>query len=415
MNESIGLGEARDIEMNTHDILLNYGGELSNNLHHLINSNEDIHLDLFNLKRSLYYDIGTIEHFLNKHKDRFCVMSLNIQSLHAKFDQFNSIITNLKLKDLYFDCICLQETWLSHNDNYSSYQMEGYTLVKKDLEENCSKHGGLLIYVKNHYEISKIEILSNKIAYEGIAINLKMNNKQLTILNLYRPPCNANRLFEDFIHDFIPYISNHVSKNGELIVAGDFNINLLKIINDNSASSFFDHMINLHLLPNITFPSRFNNNSCSLIDQIFTKFTPSSQQSCSGILFSDLSDHCPIFTALDCQKTIYPKKSKFITIKYRPNNFNDLLKKDIEAINFDSLFDNNNNANDNYNIFIDTLTRIISKYNLSKTVRLNKYKHKLNGWISFGILNSIKNREKFIRNSVKPLLILLNMRRTPLN
>ena len=401
MNEptlNTGVGETRDNGLNTHDILSKYGGTLTNNLQNIIISNEDSHKDVFNSKSSLYYDIGTVEHFLVNHKDKFCLLSMNVQSLRAKFDQLQSILQNLKHKSLFFDCVCLQETWLSENDNYSLFNIDGYTLIKKDLEDSCSKHGGLLIYIKNDYPINNIEIISNKITFEGLVLKTKLNDKIITIVNIYRPPSNVNRLYNKFIQDYIPIVSDMSKKNGELIIAGDFNIDLLKLSNNDSASLFFDHMVDFHLLPKINFPTRFNNNSCTLIDQIYIKYSNAFNQSNSGILFSNLSDHCPVFIGIDFKKVIKPKRPKQITIKCRQNNFNNLIKTDLETINFDSLFDINNDPNVNYTILNETLINLISKYSISKTVRFNKQKHKLNDWITYGILKSIKNRDKIYKD-----------------
>ena len=38
--------------------------------------------------------------------------------------------------------ICLQETWLSENDDLSPFQIEGYNCVSKG--KSCSNKGGLL-------------------------------------------------------------------------------------------------------------------------------------------------------------------------------------------------------------------------------------------------------------------------------
>ena len=50
------------------------------------------------------------------------------------------------------------------------------------------------------------------------------------IANIYRPPRSLNENYNEFIHEFsndISSLKNHHKQN--LILAGDFNINMLKI------------------------------------------------------------------------------------------------------------------------------------------------------------------------------------------
>ena len=57
---------------------------------------------------------------------------------------------------------------------------------------------------------------------------------------------------------------------------------------------------------------------------------------------------------------------------------------------------NATNPNDKFNKFLQTYTHLMDK-NLPKTkIKLNKYKHKNNPWISTAIMNSIKSRDKLV-------------------
>ena len=56
--------------------------------------------------------------------------------------------------------------------------------------------------------------------------------------------------------------------------------------------------------------------------------------------------------------------------------------------------DPHSDPNINYNVFKDLLDRCISTHLPFKTVKYNKHKHKLRPWITSGIIQSIKNRDK---------------------
>ena len=129
-----------DYALKTSEVLLNYGGVINNNLQEDLSQDDDNSLFFYDKNSSLYYDLDGLESFLLEHKKEFCLLNLNIQCLHSKFDEFRIILYNLKQKSHYFDCIMLQETWMSSESNYDIYNIEGYKIIKKDLDEKCSKH-----------------------------------------------------------------------------------------------------------------------------------------------------------------------------------------------------------------------------------------------------------------------------------
>ena len=67
--------------------------------------------------------------------------------------------------------------------------------------------------------------------------------KHLTIGNIYRPPKILNEHINAFINEFSSVVASLGDSNNELIFAGDFNINLLKINDNEVYSNFFDTLI----------------------------------------------------------------------------------------------------------------------------------------------------------------------------
>ena len=55
------------------------------------------------------------------------------------------------------------------------------------------------------------------------------------------------------------------------------------------------------------------------------------------------------------------------------------------------------NPNSNYNILDDILHELHEKHFPTKKGRFNKYKHKKSTWITIGIINSIKHKDKLYR------------------
>ena len=166
-------------------------------------------------------------------------MSINIQCLNAKFEQLELFLADLKLHHSELSVICVQETWLA----------------------------------------------------EGADLNKKIING-----NLYRPPRDINNNYQTFINEFNTMLTSIDRSNSEIILAGDCNINLLKIHDRPIFNEFFDTIVSHSFYPQITLPTRFTDRSCTLIDNFFCKL--SSLQTAAGIITTDISDHLPYCMSL---------------------------------------------------------------------------------------------------------------------
>ena len=85
----------------------------------------------------------------------------------------------------------------------------------------------------------------------------------------------------------------------ETIIAGDFNIDLLKVNARQTISNYFDTFCTNGFYPIITLYTRFAQNICSVIDQLYIKISSSTRVTTAGIIMSNISDHQPYFIVLD--------------------------------------------------------------------------------------------------------------------
>ena len=148
--------------------------------------------------------------------------------------------------------------------------------------------------------------------WEGLMVQINGGNlsKSITIGNIYRPPRTSNDNLNAFINEFSSIVSllEYNCKN-TLIIAGDFNINLLQLNENDIYSSYFDSLISHSLFPQITFPTRFTRTNGTLIDNFFCKLSQSMLESTAGILIKKLSDHQPYFMLINTSlKTEQPPK-----------------------------------------------------------------------------------------------------------
>lgn len=358
------------------------------------------------LKASKYYNINTISKLIAPDLHSFTVLSLNVQSLIAKFDDLKLYIYELSRHSVSFDAICLQETWIPNNSITTHLNIDGYQLIIR--ERTCGKCGGLAIYLRDDLHFKSIDVSFNNIDdWEAQFIEIKHNGNRITLGNIYRPPRNLKQNQEHFMNDLDALLYELESISGINIIAGDFNINLLKI-NENSFSNLFlEKMISYNYVPMITSPTHYTiNNQGTLIDNIFYRNNQLPYEVNAGIVNHMISDHHSYFLSLNTNIR-KPYHIKFITI----NTYNDQailnLKEELRQIDYKDILDYNHDAcpDENYNKFIDLITKAINKHLPSKRVKFNKRKHRKSQWMTIGIITSINFRDRLYHKLKKTKIL----------
>ncbi len=237
--------------------------------------------------------------------------------------------------------------------------------------------------------------------WEGQVIEVKKGNhlpKPVIIGNIYRPPKDLIDKYQEFITELSPILGTLGTTNKEVIIAGDYNIDLLKINHKPIFSEYFDMLTSYSFYPKITLPTRFTTNHATLIDNFFCKLTEATLNTTSGILAKQFSDHQPYFTLLhDIRLKVPPPK--FIRINKQDTEainhlHNEILKSDL----INNLVHNPiEDPNINYNILHDVIENAKNKHMPHKIVKFNRYKHKKSKWITKGILKSIEFRDNLYK------------------
>ena len=223
-------------------------------------------------------------------------MSLNAQSLFAKCDGQLAMIELFASQQIYFPVICIQETWINDESKLPLVSLDGYNWYY--VKPAASSHGGLITYVDNSFEVAVIKEICYSTIWEGLFLELKhgsLKNKFI-IGNVYKPPKdnnNANNI-DAFTREIEPILQEPSSSNTEVLICGDYNINLLKLAGESHLADFFVMMLGHSFYRKITLPTRVNNSSgATLIDDIFCKLSSHTVSTTSGIILDQLSDHYP--------------------------------------------------------------------------------------------------------------------------
>ena len=155
----------------------------------------------------------------------------------------------------------------------------------------------------------------------------------------------------------------------------------------------------------ITLPTRFSKKKATLIDQIYCRFSKYSSQRVSGIIATKISDHLPCFSIINFANK-EPSKPKFIMIQKKGPKEIENFKQEIITKVKNCIFNTDPlaNPNENYKLLEKIIVDARVKCFPVVKVKFKKYKHKLTPWITFGLLNSIKHRDKLYVKLIKTSL-----------
>ena len=156
--------------------------------------------------------------------------------------------------------------------------------------------------------------------------------KTIILGNVYRPPKDINENYQTFTDEFankLVYLNNN---RNEVIIAGYYNIDLLKINDKPITSEYVDTITSHGFFPKITLPTRLSDHHGTLIDNLLCKLCKGFLKSTSGILISNISDHFPYFISIENTQPVNAVP-KFIHIK--KNNPESMMTFKTELMKFD--------------------------------------------------------------------------------
>ena len=282
--------------------------------------------------------------------------------------------------------------------------LDGYNLISKG--KSASQHGGVAIYLKNDfcYKVLPLNSISNR--WDGLFIEVEASNivpphayKPLIIGNTYRPPRDNLDNYNMFTAELGQI--NFQSTSKDITMVGNFNIDLFKIRERNVYNDFFEMMLRNGFNPNITFPTRIPSTSTSLIDNIFVKLSSCCLPTSAGILLVNISDHLPCFISLNALR-IKRNAQRYIMKRTRSEQAFQNFKNEVEMKCSLNNFNINimNDPNTNYEKLDMILKEAYEKHLPVKIVKFKRHIHKLNNWMTRGILLSIRFRDKLYKRVI---------------
>ena len=149
-----------------------------------------------------------------------------------------------------------------------------------DCPTEASK-GGARLYVAEKYDFKQRADLMIYKTKELESVFIEANNKKgknLIVGCIYRYPCMS---VDEFNNDYFNKMLEKINKEKkDIILMGDFNINLLNHDSKSDTHEFLNLIQSFPLTPHILKPTRITNRTKTLIDNIFSSLI--SNQTVSG-------------------------------------------------------------------------------------------------------------------------------------
>lgn len=267
---------------------------------------------------------------LNKPSENVTCMTLNCRSVVNK-----DVLVGQLLREEKTDFALLTETWYSdekqHQYESSDLNQNGYRISVANRQNRIG--GGIALTYRTTANVRRLSAdMSGSFEYGVWQLTLK--NITIHIVGIYRPPSLATPV--QFVSDFFQFMEGIVAEYSNLMVMGDFNLN----INDhsNALSEFNNSLFALGLEQHVDFSTHIGGNSLDLV--ISEASNGVNIISCEPNSF--VSDHCAVKIITNVKKeNIISKSVTFRNFKNMNNSAfsSDLSKLSIECEHIDSFIE----------------------------------------------------------------------------
>ncbi|KAI5725563.1 hypothetical protein M8J77_017066 [Diaphorina citri] len=315
------------------------------------------------------------------------IFHMNIGRLRSNFNELMLIISPYLVN---IDIIILTETW--HHPSFPySFSIPGYNSYFTSQQHN--EASGIAVYVRDDLDVQTDELTQFTMT-NCLKLDLKLTDKRLTLLTMYRSPSGNNA--PRFIEELDQYLSQLTCDR--CLLVGDLNINILDQNMTNMGHDYLDILHGHNYIPTITKPTRvkinkrqdgqtFKTESC--IDHIMYK-SRNINEIRSSIIQTNISDHYSIATKLNLN---FDKQTTPTTKQYRHIDF-DLLKDKLNNQDWTCITNS-----DDVNFTANQLTEIIEEH-ISSSSEIKNYTNRLTPikpWMTQALLRSIRNRDRLAR------------------
>ena len=360
------------------------------------------------IEHSKYYNDVEFRNVLHNTNSKISILSLNSQSINAKFDQLKIFLDNINM-ECPISVICIQESWTHEGIEMSQFSLPSYTMLFKN--RRLSTHGGLIMYIHDDFaykELDKEIILSstsNLFESQCVEIWRKTSAYQKYIIgNIYRLPSYIGDDLSTFTDEYTNLLNILRTRSKFVYLCGDYNIDILKICSNNHYNTFYENVMSCCFVPKITLPTRICGTASTLIDNIYTNVLDKSHT--SGILIRPLSDHQMYFCVMNENYVKPTTKQKYIEVEVFNEENIESFRKEIADLEIHNKLDDSVDRDPNYNYeIVSTLLQNAKSKHIPKRIKkFNKRRHKKERWMTDELLAQvIKKNDMYVDWKTTPI------------
>lgn len=314
------------------------------------------------------------------------VFHMNVCSLRRKYEQLEVIF---KILHNVFDCIVFSETHTNYEINLNQFSLGDYKIYQT--KNNKRKTDGVVVYVRSSlsHEVCEVELTD----CNCLVLKINKNNKSYTLTNLYRSPQGKQDIF---ISEIKRFLEKFKDGNTCQIITGDINIDISQI-RCAKAQKYLNLLTEFGfvcLINKCTRIRRKKGTSC--LDHIFAQLKR--DQKCTAyVVQTNITDHFSTALKIETNKIEIKEDEKYSEMV--KINFDKILT-DVSKERWEDVYDC-----EDPNLAASLMTRKIQKLiDDNKQISYKKNKIRLKPWITEGLINSIKTRDRLhILSKKQPL------------
>ena len=313
---------------------------------------------------------------LSKFNNNLKIGLSNVQSLIPHFSELASFVIAGN-----FDIVALTETWLKPAISDNLLTIPGYHLIRNDRLHKGS--GGVAAYIKSNLKATTVSApISNNDNIEQLWLKIRIKTNDLTVGIVYRPPS----LPISSLHDIDSSLFQFGTDTDDVILLGDFNVNVLK--QSAPGTQFIQNMCNIHdLVQIVDNPTYICNNADSLLDLVMVRQRDKISL-IDQVIQPGISHHNFIYFTYDIP--VSQQNVNFVTTR----NWKNI---DVDALNYAAanapwnLVYNEVNVNDKVDTMNNIVTSLLDSYVPYVTF---KAKHPPSPWFNEDINSFMKKRDR---------------------
>jgi hypothetical protein len=303
-------------------------------------------------------------------------MTLNIQSISAKFLEFSELINLFSNFNCSPDVICLQELW--QFPSYANFTLPGYYPLEFKLRNSHTQGGGVGIFIKSHLKFTVLQAQSIFIdrIFESLFVQIELpNSRKIVVGSIYKPgtahpTLSSHETYDNFTEILSNILDDLTTLNFPIYLFGDTNLDVLLYETSSHISDYINLLSTYGLLQVITKPTRCTNHSATIIDYVITNAFPI-------IFFVPTSKPRTVTKSIFARDFSEQNINKFITA-LNSMRWQAVLSEEDPQIA--------------YNLFSDTFFNLYDLQFPKKEIKFNRSFHSIEPWMTKGLLTS--RREK---------------------